>query len=376
MGSPIPRSTLIFIPLPKRVDFYSGLSYNIRILMINQKKYALVDFANLFFRMKHQASKQTDAWTKVGYALHLVFASINKIVKKFGPDIHVVFLCEGRSWRKDFYPPYKKNRVVNDQDLTEAEKEESQMFWDTFNALIEYLTNKTNCSVLREPTAEADDLIARFIALHPDDVHYIISSDTDYLQLISDNVFQYNGITDQYITLEGYHDHKYVLIKDKKTKEPKLLGDPQFVLFEKCMRGDGTDNVFSAYPGVRSKGSKNKVGLTEAYADRTAQGFNWNNIMLQRWVDHDGVEHRVKDDYNRNVTLIDLTAQPQHIKDACDKTIHDGVRVDRVANVGLHLMKFAGKFELTKIGEQADTFARWLNLPYNGVLRVVPTDKE
>ena len=30
------------------------------------------------------------------------------------------------------------------------------------------------------------------------------------------------------------------------------------------MRGDGTDNVFSAYPGVRSKGSAKKAGLMEA----------------------------------------------------------------------------------------------------------------
>lgn len=332
-------------------------------------KYALIDTANLYFRMRHMASKNADSWEKVGYALHLVFASVNKIVKRFGPDIHVVFLLEGRSWRKDFYAPYKKNRVVNDQDLTESEREESKLFWETFESLVSYLRDKTNASVLREPNAEADDLIARFIHLHPDDTHYIISSDTDYLQCIAENVFQYNGITDQYITLEGYHDHKYNLIVDKKTKEPKLLEDPQFILFQKCMRGDGTDNVFSAYPGVRLKGTKNKVGLTEAYADRDKQGFDWNNLMLQRWADHNGDEHRVKDDYQRNVTLVDLTAQPQHIKDAVDAAIIEGVRTAHVANVGLHLMKFAGKFELTKIGEQADMYARWLNIHYTGVLR-------
>ena len=332
-------------------------------------KYALIDTANLYFRMRHMASKNADSWEKVGYALHLVFASVNKIVKRFGPDIHVVFLLEGRSWRKDFYAPYKKNRVVNDQDLTESEREESKLFWETFESLVSYLRDKTNASVLREPNAEADDLIARFIHLHPDDTHHIISSDTDFLQCIAPHVTQYNGITDQYITLEGYHDHKYNLIVDKKTKEPKLLEDPQFILFQKCMRGDSTDNVFSAYPGVRLKGTKNKVGLTEAYADREKQGFDWNNLMLQRWADHNGDEHRVKDDYQRNVTLVDLTAQPQHIKDAVDAAIIEGVRTAHVANVGLHLMKFAGKFELTKIGEQADMYARWLNRIYDGHLR-------
>ncbi len=322
------------------------------------------------------ASKNSDSWEKVGYAIHLVFASVNKIVKRFGPDIHVVFLQEGRSWRKDFYKPYKANRVVNDQDLTEAEREESQLFWETYESLIKFLTEKTNCSVLREPNAEADDLIARWIHLHPDDTHYIISSDTDYLQLIAPNVFQYNGITDQYITLEGYHDHKYNLIKDKKTKEPKTLGDPKFILFAKCMRGDGTDNVFSAYPGVRTKGTKNKVGLIAAYADREKQGFSWNNIMLSRWSDHNGAEHRVKDDYERNRTLIDLTAQPQSVKDACDAAIIEGVRTAHVPNVGLHFLKFTSKYELTKLAEYADTYVRWLNQEYKGVLRGIPGEEK
>jgi len=336
-------------------------------------KYALIDTANLYFRMRHMASKQSDSWEKVGYALHLVFASVNKIVKKFGPDIHVVFLLEGRSWRKDFYTPYKKNRVVDTQSQTVAEKEEAQLFWDTYESLTTFLKEKTNTSVLRDPKAEADDLIARFIHLHPEDEHFIISSDTDYLQLITDKVKQYNGITDQLITVDGYFDDKGKAVKviDKKTKvsEAKLLGDPQFVLFEKCMRGDGTDNVFSAYPGVRTKGSKNKVGLIEAYADREKQGFDWNNIMLQRWMDHNEVEHRVRDDYERNRILIDLTAQPEDVKVGVDTNIRDGVRTATVPSVGLHLMKFAGKFELTKIGEQADTYARWLNIPYSGILR-------
>jgi len=136
----------------------------------------------------------------------------------------------------------------------------------------------------------------------------------------------------------------------------------------KCMRGDSSDNVFSAYPGVREKGTKNKVGLTEAYADRNKQGFHWNNMMLQRWVDHNEVEHRVKDDYERNRVLIDLTAQPQEIKDLVDARIKEGVRTTTIPQVGIHFMKFCGKYELTKISEQAETYAKWLNSPYQGSL--------
>lgn len=325
--------------------------------------YALIDTANTFFRARHIASRNSTTWEKIGMAIHLTLSSVNQVVKKYGID-HVVFCLEGRSWRKDIYKPYKAHRAVAQQALTQAEQEENQMFWETYDLFTTFLREKTNCSVLRHERAEADDLIARFIHLHPSDKHYIISSDTDYVQLIAPNVHQYNGVANQLITLDGYHDDKGRLIVDKKTKEPKLLGDPQFHLFEKCMRGDAGDNVFSAYPGVRTKGSKNKVGLIEAYADRNKQGFNWNNMMLQRWVDHEGVEHRVRDDYERNRTLIDLTAQPEDIKEAVDNTIKTGVRVTPTPQVGLHFMKFCGKYELNKISEQSDSYTKWLNSHY------------
>jgi hypothetical protein len=134
------------------------------------------------------------------------------------------------------------------------------------------------------------------------------------------------------------------------------------------MRGDSGDNVFSAYPGVRTKGSKNKVGLTEAWEDREKKGFNWNNLMLQRWTDYEGVEHRVLDDYERNVHLIDLTAQPEDIKNTVDACIREGVRTTMVPQVGIHFMKFCGKHDLVKISEQAETYARWINKPYKGIL--------
>lgn len=327
--------------------------------------YALIDTANTFFRARHVASRNSDTWEKIGMALHLTLASVNQVVRNHKID-HVVFMLEGRSWRKDYYKPYKANRKLDESALTDAEIEENKMFWETYELFTTYLKEKTNVSVLREPNAEADDLIARFIHLHPNDSHYIISSDTDYVQLISENVFQYNGVSNELIRLDGYFKDNGKPVLDKKTKEPKLLEDPQYLLFKKCMRGDATDNVFSAYPGVREKGSKNKVGLIEAYADRNKQGFTWNNMMLQRWVDHEGVEQRVRDCYERNRTLIDLTAQPQEVKDKVDDAIRAGVRTVTTPQVGVHFMKFCGKYELEKISQNAEAYAKWLNASYQG----------
>jgi 5'-3' exonuclease len=238
------------------------------------------------------------------------------------------------------------------------------MFWDTYEKFTTYLKEKTNVSVLRHEQAEADDLIARFIHLHPEDTHYIISSDSDYVQLIAKNVFQYNGISNELITLEGYFKDNGKPVIDKKTNTQKLLEDPEYLLFKKIIRGDSGDNVFSAYPGVRENGTKNIVGIREAFEDRNSQGFKWNNFMLQRWVDHNDVEHRVRDDYERNRVLIDLTAQPDDIKEKVDGAIRQGVRTVTTPQVGIHFMKFCGKYELTKLSEQADAYAKWLNTPY------------
>jgi len=330
-------------------------------------KYALIDTANTFFRARHIASRSSTVEEKIGMALHLTLASTNQIVKRFGID-HVAFCLEGKSWRKSYYAPYKKNRVVDTLSQTEAEVEENKLFWETYDTFIQFLKEKTNVSVLRDPKAEADDLIARFIHLHPEDEHFIISTDTDYLQLITPKVKQYSGVTGELITLEGYFDDKDRPVKDKE-KNPKLLEDPQYLLFKKCMRGDATDNVFSAFPGVREKGSSKKAGLIEAYADRTKRGFDWNNMMLQRWTDHDGNEVRVRDAYERNRILIDLTAQPDDVKLSVDTNIREGVRRTTIPQVGIHFMKFCGKYDLQKISTNAETYAKWLNSPYVGVLK-------
>ena len=326
-------------------------------------RYLIVDTANTFFRARHSAHRQSDTWDKLGFAIHVTLSSVNKAWREQKAD-HVIFCLEGRSWRKDFYKPYKANRAVARAALTESEAEEDRLFWEAFDDLKSFLGEKTNCTVLQHPELEADDLVAGWIQSHPHDHHTIVSSDTDFHQLLASNVNQYNGIADELHTLEGILDKRGKPVIDKKTKLPKVIPDPSWILFEKCMRGDPTDNIFSAYPGVRTKGSKNKVGLTEAYEDRNRQGFNWNNLMLQRWTDHEGVEHRVVDDYNRNVVLVDLKAQPEEIKAKIAATIAEGSVTKNVAQVGTKFLKFCGKYELNKLSEHATQYSEFLNAEY------------
>ena len=317
--------------------------------------YILVDTANTFFRARHVV--RGDADIKLGMALHITFNSIKKAWNDFG-GTHVVFCLEGRSWRKDFYKPYKANRAETRAAMTVREQEEDKLFWETFDAFKEFIETKTNCTVLQHKQLEADDLIAGFIQMHPNDDHVIISTDSDFHQLIAPNVKQYNGVADTLTTHEGIFDKKGKSVIDKKTKEAVAAPNPQWILFEKCMRGDSSDNVFSAYPGVRTKGTKNKVGLTEAYEDKGKKGWAWNNMMLQRWTDHEGAEHRVLDDYERNVTLVDLTAQPEDIRKLITETIEENTREPKnVSQVGIRLLKFCQLYDMKKIMDTIQTYA-------------------
>lgn len=324
--------------------------------------YILVDTANTFFRARHVINGDADI--KLGMAFHITLNSIKKAWKDFEGK-HVIFCLEGRSWRKDHYAPYKRNRTEARAAHTEKEAEEDAVFWEAFDTFKEFIATKTNCTVLQHSQLEADDLIAGWIQSHPNDNHVIISTDTDFVQLIAPNVKQYNGVTETTITHEGYFDPKGNRIIDKKTQEPKVAPNPEWLLFEKCMRGDTSDNIFSAYPGVRVKGTKNKVGLQEAFEDRNSKGFNWNNLMLQRWVDHEGAEHRVLEDYERNKLLIDLSAQPTEIREVINTTIQTAIAENKnISQVGIRLIKFCNLYDLKKISDQAQTYAEPLNARY------------
>lgn len=323
--------------------------------------YILVDTANTFFRARHVVRGDLD--TKVGMALHITLNSIKKAWKDFDAD-HVVFCLEGRSWRKDYYEPYKRNRQETRDAMTPSQQEEDTVFWEIFDEFKDFVHTKTNCTMIQHPQLEADDLIAGWIHNHPKDNHVIISTDGDFAQLIAHNVKQYNGVSNTTITHEGYFDDKGREVIDKKTKLPKEKPNPEWQLFEKCMRGDTSDNVFSAYPGVRKKGTRNKVGLLEAFADKNTKGYNWNNLMLQRWVDHNGKEHRVLDDYNRNVTLCDLSAQPGNIRSIINDVVEDAMEPKKITQVGLHLMKFCAKHDLQRISDNVQQYAEPLQAKY------------
>lgn len=336
------------------------------------------DGQNLFYRQIRSTGASMDLDSKIGMALHLILYSMKKEYVKWG-GTHCVFYMEGRSWRKNVYPEYKGNRKVAYAAMTERDQEDQQMMQEAFDDLVTVLDAKSNITVLRNPKAEADDMIAMFIEAHPNDKHILISSDSDFFQLLRHpNVMLYDPVKDIQIRQDGiFNDDgdrlEFILKTDAKIKVGKK--NPEFVceekwyeyaLFLKCVRGDATDNIFSAYPGARENGTKNRVGIREAYTDISDKGYNWNNFMMQQWTDHHGVQKQVKDVYTFNKMLIDLKEMPEQVQSDCLKIVlEETTRPDIPSiEIGTGFMKFCGKWNLKKIGDKAEQFMPMLKSKY------------
>ena len=69
------------------------------------------------------------------------------------------------------------------------------------------------------------------------------------------------------------------------------------------------------------------------------------------------------DDYNRNVTLCDLSAQPDDVKDMIQDVIKE-VQPKDISQVGMRLMKFCAKWDMQRIADQAQQYAQPLQARY------------
>lgn len=324
----------------------------------------LIDFNNLFHRMKHQTIKGASDDERIGMVMHQILVGMRSAWKKFDAD-RCILALEGKSWRKHVYPDYKMNRVAQRLKRKPSEIELDEEFQKAANDFVEYIDKYTNVPAISSPNAEADDVIATFILDRPDEEHIIVSSDSDFHQLIAHNVKMYDAMKGHIITIEGVFDDRMRPVMDNKTKKQKKLDDPEWIVFKKCIRGDSSDNISSAYPRLREKSTKNKVGMIDCFEDRKSKGFEWNTVMLHEWEDHKGQSHKVKDVYELNKLLIDLRMIPDFIMDEVRESIN-GATKKRIPNsdIGFKFMKFCAKYELVNIGNNPALYLEFLGKVY------------
>lgn len=343
------------------------------------KTYILVDTYNLFFRALYTVNGEDIEETK-GMMLHTMFSMIKKACDKFNPDCVIACRDGNKSWRKDFYPMYKANRVDKYQQMTPSEIEKHNALKDVFeNEFLPFIDEKTNIPLLSYNMIEADDLIARFIKLHPNDVVIILSTDNDFVQLLNDNVFIYNSMDERIVSNKCIIDAENnkpisFVLKEGKVSVPKeqpqeitqLIPSSDWVeysLFMKCIRGDKSDNIMSAYPGVREKSTKNKIGIRDAFLDK--DGLNWDMFMKQTWTDPVGETHIVEDDYKRNKTLIDLNCIPQELVNNIDPYIVETLNRPMKSCVGIALTKFFQKWRLVNLEKSIQSMSTYFQKGYN-----------
>jgi len=185
--------------------------------------FCLVDSNNLFFRSRH-ANKSIPVDLRIGLSLNIYFNSILYISKIFNVD-NFVIVSDSKSWRNDYYKFYKIKRKDIQQKKSQSEISEDEMFFKAHDELLNFFDEKTNITVLKKHPLESDDLIAFWIEIHKNDNHIIVSTDSDFYQLLKyENVKIFDGIKNLILS-----KNKIVDLKNKE-KEITIKTDGKISL--------------------------------------------------------------------------------------------------------------------------------------------------
>ena len=215
------------------------------------KKILLLDANNLIYRARYSSKFAREGDAAIVYSF---FRSLKPILEKFKPDVCYFVRDGSRGGRNDLLPEYKQNRVYEkDEDFMKQKRYIENLIQESFPI-----------TVCRDMSLEADDLIGYLvIEKHKEDECIVVSSDTDFIQLLQthENCVLYNPITKKFRENPSYD---YVTWKS--------------------LRGDGADNI----PGIP------RVG------DKTAEKLSLDREKLESFLE---VDDR-RSIFNRNRTLI------------------------------------------------------------------------
>ena len=232
--------------------------------------------ANLMMNLKMNNSKTLDE----SMVRHMILNSIRMYRKEHHSEYGEVVLTwdSKHSWRRDYFPEYKAGRRKG--------REESDLNWDdifgTLNKIRNEIRENFPYKYLEVFGAEADDIIGFVCEENQDEKIMIISGDKDFIQLQKyPNVKQWSPITKK--DINGF--------------------DPTIYLKEHILKGDTSDGV----PNVLSPDNTFVDGLRQRPLSRK---------KIQSWLVGGGSDwnDEVKRNFQRNLTLIDLTKTPEELK--------------------------------------------------------------
>jgi len=289
-------------------------------------RYMILDCGNFLWRNRYaQRGKQGTPEELNAFSVHTALWSLKGFYYKHKPDKIVMAFDQRPYWRSVLLPMYKARRdEIKKDDVGLADYQKTVV---EFRDLVQ---KHSSIICLQHVTCEADDWIGRWVQTHPESEHIIISNDRDFHQLHKfPGVKQYNPMKQgSWVEVE----------------------DPDFALFEKCIRGETSptsDNIPSAYPGIFRK------RLLKAWDDP----YEMNSIMMHEIPDitNDGKLTKVKDLYERNKKLMDLSAQPSEIIDIMDKQIKKNEEDPGKFEL-FYFLQYLGKKDLQRIANSIDDF--------------------
>ena len=211
------------------------------------------------------------------------FSKLIDIPKKLSIDSPTIIICKDckreNIWRNDLIQNYKGTRKENNEIGPFFKLAYDTLFKE---AGVEY--------IFEHNRLEADDccaILTKWLLKIPDTNIDIITSDTDYLQLIQPRVRLFN-------------------LKMKPVQNEKnSTGDPKKDLFIKIVTGDKADNIPGLFKGVGKK---------------TAAKFYDNDELFQKKIKKVGPN--VKLYLDRNTNLIDFNKIPlEYSKELTEKII-------------------------------------------------------
>jgi 5'-3' exonuclease len=275
------------------------------------------------------ANKEASEEDFLGLTFMYTLSLIKNISKRFSPK-NIVIAFDSHSWRKEFtkrkdvcltHKVYKAHRKAN---LEPKIKKKLEILEKEINDFAGTLRTCSSMLVLKRNLLEGDDLIAGYVHRHSMEKNIIVSSDKDFMQLISSTTSLYNPVSDEFRNLDEYDN------------------DSAYFLFEKCIRGDAGDNVISSYPRLR------KTKIQKAFKD----DFEKTNIMNNVFEVEDlstgtlvKYKYKTADLFEENKFLMSLYDQPEEIKELIDQTIEASAQT-RSRFALFDFLKFCAKYNM------------------------------
>jgi 5'-3' exonuclease len=319
-------------------------------------KHLIIDATNILFRVAAvNKDKIFNAEDLAGMCMHVAIMSANKLFKQFKPD-KVVFAFEGgNNWRKKFTETtksgvkYKANRVPD---------KSMEHLYELIKDFKDVMHNYTSTICLAIPGLEGDDVIAGYVQLYSseNDTMYIVSADKDFVQLLKyPNTYLLDPNTGGFRNQPGHKDY---------------CEDIDYFMFLKCVRGDGGDNVPSAFPKVR------ETRIKKAFSDPIERiNFMNETWILKETIDDTVVEKEmvVGELFKENEILMDLSKQPddirQHMLVEIVKIVEDPGKYNN-----FKMIQFLGKHNLKNILDNIGKYVELFSCGQQNRVRVEDTE--